>query len=163
MYILSHNSLERGQVQALTMYFIITTMAWSRCRRRLEREEERGAQGPAERRHERRVSQAARQRDLRAIERELRGERNGRGAKCAGSAVTQRLIGAAGPQEEPERARAEGYGTPREHGSAGCARRRLPDEVQRIQHQCCERAARRANQRGSWCGPQSVIGESSSA
>ena len=115
MYILSHNSLER--------------------------EEERGAQGPAERRHERRVSQAARQRDLRAIERELRGERNGRGAKCAGSAVTQRLIGAAGPQEEPERARAEGYGTPREHGSAGCARRRrrrLPDEVQRIQDQCRE-------------------------
>ena len=142
MYILSHNSLEREQVQALTtMYFIITTMAWSRCRRRLEREEERGAQGPAERRHEGRVSQAARQRDLRAVERELRGERNGRGAKRAGSAITQRLIGAAGPQEEPERARAEGYGTPREHGSAGCARRRrrrLPDEVQRIQDQCRE-------------------------
>ena len=43
MYILSHNSLEREQVQALTMYFIITTMAWSRCRRRLEREQEGGA------------------------------------------------------------------------------------------------------------------------
>ena len=141
MYILSHNSLEREQVQALTMYFIITTMAWSRCRRRLEGEQEGGAQGPAERRHEGRVSQPARQRDLRAVERELRGERDGGSAKRAGSAITQRLIGAARPQEEPEGARAEGYGTPREHGSAGCARRRrrrLPDEVQRIQDQCRE-------------------------
>ena len=119
MYILSHNSLEREQVQALTMYFIImiTTMAWSHCRRRLEREEERGAQGPAERRHEGRVSQAARQRDLRAVERKFGGERNGRSAKRAGSAITQRLIGAARPQEQPEGARAERYGTPREHGS----------------------------------------------
>ena len=111
MYILSHNSLER--------------------------EQERGAQGPAERRHEGRVSQATRERDLRAVERELRGKRHGRGAKCAGGAVTQRRVGAARPQEEPERARAEGYGTPREHGSA-FPRRRLPDEVQRIQHQCRE-------------------------
>ena len=39
----SDNSLEREQAQALTMYFIITTMAWSRCRRRLEREQEGGA------------------------------------------------------------------------------------------------------------------------
>ena len=120
------------------MYFIITTMAWSRCRRRLEREQEGGAQGPAERRHEGRVSQPARQRDLRAVERELRGERYGRGTQCSGCSIAERRVGAAGPQEEPERARAEGYGTPREHGSAGCARRHLPDEVQRIQHQCCE-------------------------
>ena len=141
MYILPHNSLEREQVQALTMYFIITTMAWSRCRRRLEREQERGAQGPPERRHEGRVSQSARQRDLRAVERELRGERHGGSTQRAGRAVTQRLVGAAGPQEEPERARAEGYRTPREDGSAGCARRRrrrLPDEVQRIQDKCRE-------------------------
>ena len=138
MYILSHNSLEREQVQALTtMYFIITTMAWSRCRRRLEREEERGAQGPPERRHEGRVSQSARQRDLRAVERELRGERHGGSTQRAGRAFTQRLLGAAGPQEEPERARAEGYGTPREHRTRR-ARRRLPDEVQRIQDQCRE-------------------------
>ena len=93
MYILSHNSLER--------------------------EQERGAQGPAERRHEGRVPQAARERDLRAVERELRGERHGGCAQRASGALTQRLIGAAGPQEEPEGARAEGYGTPREHGSAG--------------------------------------------
>ena len=123
------------------MYFIITTMAWSRCRRRLEREQERGAQGPPERRHEGRVSQAARQRDLRAVERELRGERHGGGAKRSGRSIAERRVGTTGPQEEPEGARAEGYGTPREHGSAGCARRRrcrLPDEVQRIQHQCRE-------------------------
>ena len=110
MYILSHNSLER--------------------------EQERGAQGPAERRHEGRVSQAARQRNLRAVERELRGERHGGRAQCSGCSIAERRVGAAGPQEEPERARAEGYGTPREHGSAGCARRRrrrLPHEVQRIQ------------------------------
>ena len=141
MYILSHNSLEREQAQALTMYFIITTMAWSRCRRRLEREQERGAQGPAERRHEGRVSQAARERDLRAVERELRGERHGGSTQCSGRSIAERRVGAARPQEEPERARAEGYGTPREHGSAGCARGRrcrLPDEVQRIQHQCRE-------------------------
>ena len=141
MYILSHNSLEREQVQALTMYFIITTMAWSRCRRRLEREQEGGAQGPAERRHEGRVSQAARERDLRAVERELRGERHGGSTQCSGRSIAERRVGAAGPQEEPERARAERYGTPREHGSAGCARRRrrrLPDEVQRIQDQCRE-------------------------
>ena len=123
------------------MYFIITTMAWSRCRRRLEREEERGAQGPPESRHEGRVSQATRERYLRAVERQLRGERHSGSTQRAGRAITQRLIGAAGPQEEPKRARAEGYGTPREHGSAGCARRRrrrLPDEVQRIQDQCRE-------------------------
>ena len=90
MYILSHNSLEREQVQALTMYFIITTMAWSRCRRRLEREQEGGAQGPAERRHEGRVSQPARQRDLRAVERELRGERHGGCAQCSGRSVGER-------------------------------------------------------------------------
>ena len=107
----------------------------------LEREQERGAQGPAERRHEGRIPQASCERDLRAVERKFGGERNGRGAQRAGRAVTQRRVGAAGPQEEPERARAEGYGTPREHGSAGCARRRrrrLPDEVQRIQNQCRE-------------------------
>ena len=141
MYILSHNSLEREQAQALTMYFIITTMAWSRCRRRLEREQERGAQGPPERRHEGRVSQSARQRDLRAVERELRGERHGGCAQCSGRSIAERRVGTTGPQEEPEGARAEGYGTPREHGSAGCARRRrrrLPDEVQRIQDQCRE-------------------------
>ena len=115
MYILSHNSLEREQAQALTMYVIITTMAWSRCRRRLEREQERGAQGPAERRHEGRIPQASCERDLRAVERKFGGERNGRGAQRAGRAVTQRRVGAARPQEEPEGARAEGYGTPREH------------------------------------------------
>ena len=137
MYILSHNSLEREQVQALTMYFIITTMAWSRCRRRLEREQEGGAQGPAERRHEGRVSQATRERDLRAVERQLRGERHGGSTQCSGRSIAERRVGAARPQEEPEGARAERYGTPREHGSAGCARRRrrrLPDEVQRIEN-----------------------------
>ena len=75
------------------------------------------------------------------VERELRGERHGGCAQCSGRSIAERRVGAARPQEEPERARAEGYGTPREHGSAGCARRRrrrLPDEVQRIQNQCRE-------------------------
>ena len=172
------------------MYFIITTMAWSRCRRRLEGEQEGGAQGPPESRHEGRVSQAARKRDLRAVERELRGERHGGSTQCSGRSIAERRVGAAGPQEEPERARAEGYGTPREHGSA-FPRRRLPYEVQRIQHQCrepvrrsispflqrhraahrwrgghmhcCGRATHGAEHGWRRCGQQCVVGEPSSA
>ena len=71
MYILSHNSLER--------------------------EQKRGAQGPAERRHEGRVPQAARERDLRAVERELRGERHGGGAKRSGRSIAERRVGTTGP------------------------------------------------------------------